>query len=74
MLVVDNSNDSDTGHVDDKNDFLDSLEPASWRRENGFMKVTEQKIDLDLLYHGQIQDFLNKDFYFYMGSDTTPPC
>jgi len=57
-----------------KNEFFEQLAAYNWKHEAGYFDELEYKPNLNQIVFGGANDFYDKSFFFYVGSETQPPC
>jgi carbonic anhydrase len=45
-----------------------------WEHGKDWSMVNDEKLNLDLIYDGYTDLFFKKDFFYYVGSLSEPPC
>lgn len=58
----------------DPNTFVGQLDLPLWKLQNGESTEITGNPLLEELVSGGITEFMNKNFYWYVGSETSPPC
>jgi carbonic anhydrase len=56
------------------NEFFDQLQPDVWEHDEGYRFPYDSLVDLNTIVEGGAKLFYNKSFYFYLGSQSRPPC
>lgn len=56
------------------NYFFDTLSAESWSADPKVKTTLFEKPDLTQIVTGGAKTFFSKSFFYYMGSESTPPC
>lgn len=56
------------------NTFFTNIEPDLWEAKEGFSLDLEKDVLLEELEKGGLTDFFDLSFFWYLGSETVPPC
>lgn len=56
------------------NEFFEDMAADFWNPTPGFSETMTTFPDLETIIYGGASTFLDKSFYEYSGSESTPPC